>query len=225
MLMFSFPPSPTGSTGVGKFLATVDQETLNELYAGELNSLQKTVDELKARRCYYAKEADEYLQHMKMMIREYSLSKKLHKNFHGILGTTKELFFTPVVINNEINPAFTACAAKLDNQMQKLQSHKNGQIFTGVGFCLIAAMAIGAMIAICVTNPVVLTLIFIPIIFCLAAAKPAILGGFSFNNAYKAHGLLSKLTPLVDKVNERLVRHRVEPLAVEHSFYTVAINQ
>lgn len=168
-----------------------------------IDDLENLVKEKENEHALYAEFAQATLEKIKfvysrslrcqpLLLKKYLADEDLLQIIHS---TTALLNTTVIKDDNTVNPEFTLACDKYAIMIDKIQSKKNMAIFAGVISTLLLGVCVAGM---------ALMSIFVSVPAALGCMVAILYLGHemigSFNQAYKSHGLLKAMQPLLTSV-------------------------
>lgn len=194
-------PIFSGGSGEKHFLNYHEPQDAYPAYKNDLQEMEEYVHSLREQGALYAREAEEFVLHLKNLIRNKSLHDDLHTALWPIVKSVRKLVeMRPYDEKGQLNAEFQSGVKTLESQITKLNKHRNVRLLVGSIFALLTAMTIAAAIAISIMIPG--AAIFAPVVLGIAAVKPAIFAGITYSDAYKAHGLLKRVNPMLGAMKQ-----------------------
>ncbi len=198
-------PMFSGGSGTKHMLNYYDPDEAFPSYRQDLDEMDEYVQALKERGTLYAKEAEEFVSHLRNIIRNQAIHEELHKALWPVMKTAKKLLaMQPFDESGKMNPEFQNDVLLLENQVKGISKHRNTRLLLGSIFALLTAATIAAAITIAVLIPG--AQIFAPLLLGIAALKPAFCAGITYSDAYQAHGLLKRVNPMITAMKQEVPR-------------------
>lgn len=200
MVVIAGPIFSSGSGSKQLFNYHDPDDTL-PVYRDDLNEMNEYMKSIKDRGALYAHEAEEFVRHLKHLICNKALHDDLHNALWPVMKSVKALLaMKPFDENGKVNPEFQSGLVTLDKKVARLSSHRNTRLLVGSIFALLTAITIAAAVAIAVLIPG--AQIFAPLLLGAVSLKPALFAGVTFSDAYKAHGLLKRVNPMITAMKQ-----------------------